>query len=132
MDKIIFNGNLGADPKEQTTQDGRVLVRLNVAVTHRVKGEKQTEWRNVTCSGKTAEFAMNFLKKGRAVLIEGRPSPRAYKNKLEETVGVIDVWADAVEAIGGGKDSAEQGSPTGNAPAGEPGPVDVSEEGLPF
>ena len=128
MDKIIFNGNLGNDPEQKTMSDGKTLVKLNVAVTHKVKGEKQTEWRQVTCYGKTGEFAMQYLKKGRSVLIEGRPSPRAYKNKLEELICTIDVWADNIEPLGALRD-AEPGQP---APSNTAGMVEVTDENLPF
>ena len=134
MDKIMFIGNLGADPKEQTTNDGKTLVKLNVAVTHKVKGERQTEWRQVTCSGNNATFAKTYLKKGRTVLIEGKPTVRAYRNKLEETVAVLDVWADNIEPIGSMRDGTEGGGQTvaaGAAPN-KNAMVEVSDESLPF
>ena len=129
MDKIIFSGNLGADPKEQSTNDGKTLVKLSVAVTKKIKGEKVTEWRNVTCSGNTGKFCMDYLKKGRSVIVEGKPSPRAYKNKLEETVGVLDVWADNIEPIGAARDGNEQSEQTTQNPTGF---VQVENEEMPF
>ena len=127
MDKIIFSGNLGSDPEQKTLNDGTVLTKLNVAVSRKVKGEKLTEWRSVTCTGSTGKFCMDYLKKGRSVLIEGRPSPRAYKNKLEELVGVIDVWANNVEPLGSMRDENNQAAQnSGNAF------VPVENEDMPF
>jgi single-strand DNA-binding protein len=125
MDTIIFHGNIGKDA-EYTEKDGRGMAKFSVAVTHRNKGEKTTEWRNVTVFGKTAEICRDYAKKGRTVLIEGRPTAHGYKNKLEEIVASIDVLADRVDLIGGGRDGD---APSGQAPAGF---VQVNEAEMPF
>lgn len=124
MDKIIFNGNIGKDA-EYSEKDGRGMARFTVAVTHRVKGEKQTEWRNVTAFGKLAEICRDYAKKGRSVVIEGRPSAHGYKNKLEEIVAGIDVLADTVDFVGGGAGSEQTAQNQGSF-------VAVPDEPLPF
>lgn len=128
MDRIIFNGNVGKDC-EYSEKDGRGMAKFTVAVNHRVKGEKQTDWRNVTVFGKTAEFCRDYVRKGRTVLVEGRPSAHGYKNKLEEIVGCIDVIAETVDLIGGNRDEAGQ-----NAPVAAPSqPIQVEDDGeMPF
>ena len=128
MDKIIFHGNIGRDA-EYTEKDGRGIAKFTVAVTHFNKGEKTTEWRGVTAFGKTAEFCQKYATKGRTVLIEGRPSVRCYKNKLDEYVATMDVLADSVECIGG-KAEGDQNTAAKPAPAGF---VPVEGDGdLPF
>lgn len=104
MDKIIFNGNVGKD-SEYSEKDGRGMARFTVAVTHKNKGEKVTDWRNVTAFGKLAEICRDYVKKGRTVIVEGRPSAHGYKNKLEEIVASIDVLADNIELVGTARDA---------------------------
>jgi single-strand DNA-binding protein len=104
MDKIIFNGNVGKD-SEYSEKDGRGMARFTVAVTHKNKGEKVTDWRNVTAFGKLAEVCRDYVKKGRTVIVEGRPSAHGYKNKLEEIVASIDVLADNIELVGTARDA---------------------------
>lgn len=128
MDKIIFNGNVGKDA-EYTEKDGRGMAKFTVAVTHRNRGERTTEWRNVTVFGKSSEFCRDWVKKGRTVMIEGRPSAYGYKNKLEEIVASIDVIADSVELIGSARDANEQGGQAAQAPSGF---VKVEGEEIPF
>lgn len=125
MDKIFFSGNIGKDC-EYSEKDGRGMARFTVAVNHKIKGEKQTQWRNVTAFGKLAEVMRDFGKKGRTVIVEGRPSARGYKNKLEEIVASIDVLADSVDFIGNRQDGDAQ---SGQAPAGF---VQVASEEMPF
>ncbi len=106
MDLIVFSGNVGKDA-EYSEKDSRGMAKFSVAVNKKVKGEKVTEWRNVTVFGKTAEFCRDYVKKGRSVLVNGVPSVYAYKNKLEEIVGVMECVANTVELIGG---KTEQGA----------------------
>lgn len=126
MDKIIFSGNVGKDTVYED-RDGRGMAKFTVAVNRVVKGEKQTEWRNVTVFGKQSEFCRDYVKKGRSVLVEGRPSAHGYKNKLEEIMASIDVVADHVELVGSRQDNAEQTAPAPAASA----PI-VVDEPMPF
>ena len=132
MDKIIFSGNVGKQPELQS-KDGKDYCRFTVAVNHKIRGEKTTEWRNVTVFGKQAEFVRQWVTKGRTVLIEGRPSAHGYKNNLEEIVASIDVIADSVELVGGGnrEEAGQSGQTQAAAGAGQPVVVDAGEE-LPF
>ena len=132
MDKIIFSGNVGKQPEFQS-KDGKDYCRFTVAVNHKVRGEKTTEWRNVTVFGKQAEFVKQWVTKGRTVLIEGRPSAHGYKNNLEEIVASIDVIADSVELVGGGnrEDAVQSGQAHAAAGAGQPVVVEDENE-LPF
>lgn len=135
MNKAIFHANVGKDA-EYTVKDGKGMAKFTVAVNHRAKNDKGEwenvpEWRIVTVFGKTAEFCRDYVKKGKTVLIDGVPSPRYYKNKLEEIVPCIDVLANTVELIDK-KDSNQQhtAQPTQSVPNGFV-PVDPNEE-MPF
>lgn len=132
MDKIIFSGNVGKQPEFQS-KDGKDYCRFTVAVNHKIRGEKTTEWRNVTVFGKQAEFVRQWVTKGRTVLIEGRPSAHGYKNNLEEIVASIDVIADSVELVGGGnrEEAGHGGQAQTAAGSSQPVVVDAGEE-LPF
>ena len=103
MDKIIFTGGVGKNPERKTTKGGTELVQLDVAVNHYANGEKTTEWRQVTAFGKTADYAEKYIEKGMKVLVEGYPKARAYKNRLEETVAVLDITASSIEITDWGK-----------------------------
>lgn len=128
MDKIIFTGNLGADPEQKTSKAGKDYCNLRVAVTHYDNnGEKKTEWRQCVVFGKTADFCMKYLRKGASVTIEGYPTPRAYTPKNGgDPIGVIDVRVETIDAgrgAGGGADNS----------ASDNGMTDVSgQETLPF
>lgn len=80
MKKITLIGNVGADA-EQVNNDGDSFVTFSLAVTSGTGDKKITEWFEVNCNGLYAEIAMEHVKKGSKVYVEGKPSFKAYKTK---------------------------------------------------
>ena len=79
INKVILVGNLGADPKVNTTQSGAKVVNLSVATTDswkdKVSGERKerTEWhRVVVFNPQLADVAEKYLHKGSKVFVEGQ------------------------------------------------------------
>lgn len=90
INKVILVGNLGADPKVNTTQNGAKVVNLSLATTDswkdKVSGERKerTEWhRVVVFNPQLADVAEKYLHKGSKVFIEGQLQTR----KWEDTNG---------------------------------------------
>ena len=82
MQKIILAGNLGNDPVLRE-YNGAKVTNLSVADNRRFTRqteegavmENQTIWFDVAVWGKMAESCVEYLKKGRQVLIEGTLIP---------------------------------------------------------
>lgn len=74
-DKAVLVGNLGADPKVNTTGSGKSICTVNVATNRYVgKGDEREEvttWIPVVLRGQFADFAGNYTTKGAKVLVEG-------------------------------------------------------------
>ena len=87
LNKVMIIGNLGADPRSNSTLSGNTVVNLSVATTQmrRSGDEKEeiTEWHRVVLYGKQAELAEEYLSKGRKVYIEGRLQTRKWTDKNE-------------------------------------------------
>lgn len=102
--KIIIEGNLGADPELRTVGEGCVAT-LSVAVGEKFKGrngeqKEHTEWFKVQCWGKQGENCAKYLKKGQSVLVEGKNRTRAYEKDGEKRYAT-DLIADRVVFLGG-------------------------------
>ena len=70
--KLIFAGNVTADPKRQTSKKGDVTyTTFRVGVSDRKEG---TVFLPVSAFGKVGESVSKYVKKGREVLVEGRIS----------------------------------------------------------
>jgi single-strand DNA-binding protein len=112
--QIIVVGNLGRDPEMRYTPSGTPVVKLSVAANRKYAGAdgqqvKETAWFNVSVFGKAAEACAQYLKKGGAVLVEGRLTPdketggpRTYARKDGTTGASYEVFANTVRFLGGG------------------------------
>lgn len=118
--KITIVGNLGRDAEFGATKGGTNVLRLNVAVSTRQKrgGEwgEVTDWFSVSVFGTRAE-ALNRLglSKGTKVLVTGRVSARAYMGKDGEPKASLDVMADDLELLGGGRGGQARGDDGGRS-----------------
>ena len=78
LNKVILVGNLTRDPELRHIPSGTAVTDLGLAVnrnwTDRNTNQKneETTFVDITCWGRTAEIACEYLRKGRPVLIEGR------------------------------------------------------------
>src|SRR2546430_14782592 len=78
VNKVILIGNLAADPDVKATPKGVYVANLRLATHTYVgkddegKAKEETEYHRLVAFGKLAEFAGQYLEKGRAVYAEGR------------------------------------------------------------
>ena len=83
--RVQLMGNLGRDPEVKEFEGGKRLMRMSVATTELFTfggGTKEdTQWHNVIAWGKTAELAVQQLRKGSRVSLEGRLVHRTYETK---------------------------------------------------
>jgi single-strand DNA-binding protein len=109
--KIILVGNLGRDPEMRYTPSGQAVCNLNIA-TNRTwsrdgEQQKETAWFRVTVWGRQAETVHQYLRKGRAVLVEGRlnpdenGNPRVWTGNDGQARASFEVTAQTVRFIGG-------------------------------
>ncbi|TMG25805.1 MAG: single-stranded DNA-binding protein [Chloroflexi bacterium] len=90
VNKVILIGNLAADPDVKATPKGVYVANIRLA-THTYlgkdeegKAKEETEYHRLVAFGKLAEFAGQYLKKGRSVYAEGRLRTSSW----EDTAGV--------------------------------------------
>jgi len=87
INKVILVGNLGADPRVATTQNGGKIVTLSIATSDswkdKVTGERKerTEWHRVVIfNSQLADVAEKYLRKGSKVYIEGQLQTRKWED----------------------------------------------------
>ena len=100
MNKVILIGNLAADPESMTTQSGIMKCTLRIAVQRNFvnqQGVRETDFFNVICWRKTAEFCSRYLSKGRKIAVEGSLQTRSYDAQDGSKRYVTEVIADNVE-----------------------------------
>ncbi|MFA7438383.1 single-stranded DNA-binding protein [Castellaniella sp.] len=126
VNKVILVGNLGRDPEVRYSPDGAAICNLALATSSQWKdkstGERreETEWHRVVLFNRLAEIAGEYLRKGRAVYIEGRLRTRKWQDK--ETGAdrySTEIVADQMQMLGG-RDSADTDDGFDQAPARRP------------
>ena len=111
LNRILLIGNLTKDPELRYTPSGTPVGNLRLAVNSTFKsqsGERKEETCFVTIVvwSRLAEICNQYLKKGRAVFVEGRLLYRSWEFE-GKTRSVHEVRADRVQFLGGGPGRAE-------------------------
>lgn len=87
VNKVILIGNLGIDPEVRYMPSGDALANVRIATTDTWKDKQSgelreaTEWHNVVFSGRLAEIAGQYLRKGSRVYVEGSLRTRKWQGQ---------------------------------------------------
>ena len=110
-------GRLGRDPDMRYTPEGHVVTKFSVATDRPTKpgAEPETDWHQVVCWGPLAEFAGQYLGKGRLVYIAGRITYRSWDGKDGQKRYATEIVANEVIALDRRPDT-----PSNEAAADEP------------
>jgi single-strand DNA-binding protein len=114
VNRVILVGNLGADVEARYLPSGDAVANIRLATTERYKekasGEMKevTEWHRVNFFGRLAEIAIEYLKKGASVYIEGRIRTRKYQAQDGTDRYSTEIVADQMKMLGGRGDGGEQ------------------------
>lgn len=115
MNKVILMGRLARDPELRTTQSGRQMARMTIAVDRRISranaqpGQQTADFIGLVAWERTAEFAEKYLNKGSQILVEGRIQTGSYEAQDGTKRYTTDVIVERIEFAG----SRSQGSPDG-------------------
>lgn len=98
VNSVFLVGRCGQNPDLQFTRAGDALVKFALATDRPAwaEGEQGPDWHSVVCWNKLAEFAAEYLAKGRLVFVSGRLSYRAYEDREGHKRKVAEVLATEV------------------------------------
>lgn len=116
INRIILTGRLTRDPEVRNTTTGKIVANFAIAVDRRIKsGDQTADFFNISVWGQSAEFAQNYLKKGRLVGIDGRLQTRKYTDANGNNREAVEVVADNVSLLDRPRDDgyapSESGAP---------------------
>ena len=80
INQVILMGRLTRDPEQRTTTSGRTVVSFSIAVDRQTQDD-QADFFDVTAWEKLGELVMQYLSKGRRVLVQGRPRQDTWEDK---------------------------------------------------
>ena len=98
MNKVFISGNLTRDPELRTTQSGRSIARMGIAVRRPFSKDKDAvDFFNLQAWERTAEFCSRYLTKGSRVLVEGRMQTYSYEGQDGTKRSGVDIVVDNIE-----------------------------------
>lgn len=143
INQVILMGRLTRDPEQRTTTSGKTIASFSLAVD-RGGQDDQADFFDVTAWEKLAELVVQYLGKGRRVLVQGRLRQDSWDDKeTGKKRSKVEVVATDVTFLDGPNgDNADSGSSrASSAPANKKSndvaiqdiddkPIDLSE--IPF
>jgi single-strand DNA-binding protein len=84
LNSVIMIGRMVCDAELKYTSTGTAVANFRIAVDRNRKdenGEKETDFFDVTAWKQSAEFAANYLGKGRLIAVDGRLQCREWVDK---------------------------------------------------
>src|SRR5207248_7192462 len=130
INRVVLTGNLTRDPEISATGSGLSVCKLGLAVNGRRKNsdgnwEEKANFFRVTVFGKQADNCAQYLKKGRAVAIDGRLEWSQWEAEGQKRES-IDIIAETVQFLGGREDAGNgNGFSSGVRPAESDVPIDT-------
>ena len=107
VNKVILVGNLAADPDVKATPKGTYVANMRLATnTYMGKDDagntrEHTEFHHLVAFGKPAEFAGQYLSKGRLLYVEGRSQTSSWEDTAGQKKYRTEVVVDTLRPLGG-------------------------------
>lgn len=152
MNQFNCIGRITKDLDVRTSQGGTSVLNNSVAINRPFKnkqtGEREADFINFVAFGKTAEIIAEYHQKGSLIGLTGRMQSRSYENSNGQKVFVTELVVNEMHFTGANSnsDSGQNGNqsngrnqqqtrsqaPEENPFASSKGPVDISDDDMPF
>lgn len=152
LNRVVLVGRLTKDPEYRTTPSGVSVATFTLAVNRtftNAQGEREADFINCVVFRRQADNVNNYLSKGSLAGVDGRLQSRNYENQEGRRVFVTEVVCDSVQFLepknaqqnGGQRQQSGQNNSYNNSSntkqsdnpfANANGPIDISDDDLPF
>ena len=96
MNRVTLLGHAGRDPEVRTIKNGEKTATFSLATTEKWRRKdggtgEATEWHRIVVFGAAVEAVEKLVRKGAALLIEGRITTREYQDKKGDNRRVTEI-----------------------------------------
>lgn len=107
INSVVVVGRVGQDPEMKYFESGKVKTTFSLAVGRWDSKTKEevTDWYNIEVWDKQAEFAGEYIKKGRQVVVDGRISISKWTDQTGEERERFLIVANNVRLLGSKRDA---------------------------
>jgi len=115
VNKAFLVGRLGNTPSINYSTKGVAFATFRMATNERRKDsegnlKEHTEWHSVVTFGRLAELCVQYLAKGRQVLVEGSIRTSSWEDEEKNSKFRTEIIASNVEFLGSRVEKDEQAS----------------------
>ena len=135
MNDVKLLGRLARDPELRYTTNGTAVASFDLAVSRPAgEGQKATDFFPIVAWRNRAEFAANYLTKGRQIVVDGSLRTRKWQDKDGNNRKAIEVVADNIYFADSNKGDGQGAHASSSAPSVPDGFEEVqdSDDDLPF
>ena len=135
LNRVILIGRVANDPELKYTPSGVAVCTFRVAVNRpysNAQGEREADFIDVVAWRQAAEFAANWLGKGRLVAVEGRLQIRSYQAQDGSRRRAAEVVIDNLKALDKAREPGEPGGAGGAGHSGVGGADEIMPDDDPF
>ena len=122
LNQVILIGRIGRDPELRYTPSGVAVVSFSLAVNRQFESqgatEPETDWFNIVAWRQQAEFAANYLQKGRLIAVHGRLQSRSWVAQDGTKRNTVEVVADRLIGLDRPKEGGAPAESGGEFPVG--------------
>jgi single-strand DNA-binding protein len=118
LNRVILIGRLASDPEMKYTPSGIAVTQFRLAVNRPMSAEarqngqeKQADFISIVAWRQSAEYAHNYLSKGRLVAVEGRLQIREWQTQEGQKRRDAEVVVDNLKSLDRAKEQGEGGAP---------------------
>ncbi|MCB8944342.1 MAG: single-stranded DNA-binding protein [Ardenticatenaceae bacterium] len=104
----IIVGNVGREVTSHTTSTGKQVANFSVAVNEKISGETQTTWFQIAAWERWAELAVEYVRKGHLLLVEGRIAAETWQDQQGQTQVTLKLTARNIRFLGSKSEEAEE------------------------
>lgn len=118
LNSVVLIGRMVADPELKYTPSGVAVTTFTIAVDRRFKsesGEKQTDFFDIVAWRQSAEFAANYLAKGRLVAVQGKLQQRSWVQQDGQKRSKVEVVAENLQGLDRPKEGGQRPPSEGGA-----------------
>lgn len=108
VNKVILVGRIGRDPEIRAFENGVKKASFSLATSEYYRDKERnrvelTEWHNIFCWRKLAEFSEQFLTKGKLIYLEGKLRTRSWEDNGVKKYAT-EIEANTITMLGSKED----------------------------
>ncbi len=116
FNKVMLGGRLTNDPELKQSQSGTPVAAFRMAVGRRVMSktspeQQQTDFFNVKCFFKTAEFVSRYFRKGSSIFVVGSVQISNYTDQQGNKQYFTEILAEEIQFVDSKSENPSFGAP---------------------